>query len=1367
MVASLEFIRLRVSGFKSFCDATELEIGPGLTGIVGPNGCGKSNVVEALRWVMGESSAKGLRGGEMDDVIFGGSAVRAPYDLAEVALGLKRPPVTGDDAAIAVLPKSEDLEISRRIGRGTGSLYRLNGREVRQRDIQLLFADVGAGAKSPAIVGQGQVGFIVEAKPEERRRLLEEAAGIGGMHSRRREAELKLQATLANLERVTDQLGILAQRRTALEKQARDAERYKKLQAQIRALDAYLVRARITAGRAALEAAAEALGAARLAQGERRALAEAAEAAHEAATAELPALRDAAAVATALFARLAERHERQAEATAQEEAAVVRLVQDRDETASRLAALDQALEAGTARRTAIAAAESELEQRLAALADESEALGPELAEAETTRRRLADEAQGAAAEAAACERRLEAERTRHDERHRRLRAVQTELARLGEVADDALVEAAERKHREVERAVAAATAELAAARATAAAAAAPLDAHRRAAEAARAAVQAATAELTGLEAEHERRQTAIRGHLERRQWHERALEQLRQETERLAAEAAEQAAVPEPPAEAEADLAALEARAAALDGEISAASATVEMLRGPLDEATRTVGEMTNERLRLEAEAAALASLAEPMETTPVLDGLTVEPGFETALTAALGDDLMAGTDPDGPAYWQYQALRGAAPALPEGAARLADHVTGASALASRLAQIGVVTDAATAQRLQPGLAQGQRLVTRDGGLWRWDGFVRDVASDDPIAKKLARRQRRQAIGSRLTELEATAAQCQQALAAAETALEAALALTAALGAERADLLPRIERDRRDLATAREAAERRRAAAARLATAEARVAAERAEHESALEAIETALAREGTAALDAEIDAARLALQAAESRAGEAAATLQTLEAASAAAAAALAEAEAAERRLVQEELAARLLFERRAAEASLRKSHREQATGGLIGEEVQLKTELTALDQAITEGQAAHTVAETARQALEEALATAVADAEALRGRAVAAEAERRTAATRLRDLGEEARHLAADLAQRASEREATASRLAALTTEVAQRSTALDQARQTPLHRELEQAEAASRGASSALAAAEAELERLADERRRAEAGLAEAKEAVALAEADRERQSTAQAELEHETTRRLGQPIELVLAAVNDPEITRALEHEPPAALEARLDKLKTSRERLGAVNLRASIECEELAAEIAGLEREAAELEEAVERLQRAIATLNREARTRLEAVFDDVDRHFRHLFQRLFGGGKAHLRLVNMDDPLHAGLELEAMPPGKKLQNIRLLSGGEKSLTALALVFAFFLTQPSPLCVLDEVDAALDDANVERFADLLEEMAKETQTRFLVVTHHPLTMARMHRLFGVTMAERGVSKLVSVAFDEAERFKESA
>jgi chromosome segregation protein len=490
-------------------------------------------------------------------------------------------------------------------------------------------------------------------------------------------------------------------------------------------------------------------------------------------------------------------------------------------------------------------------------------------------------------------------------------------------------------------------------------------------------------------------------------------------------------------------------------------------------------------------------------------------------------------------------------------------------------------------------------------------------------------------------------------------------------------------------------------------------------------------------------------------------------EAALAAAERTLLDAEAAARLAVQEALAARLLFERRAGEAELRKAHRQEATSGLASESARLAAELEALDGAIEEGDAALAAARTACAESAAQLAAAAAELETLRNREVRVSAELESARARHQALVEEATHLAADLEHRRQERDAGAARLLALDAEHERQAAALGAGIGSDLARDLAAAEAAASEAAAGLQRAEAELERLEGERRWAEAGLAKANEAAALAEAEVGRQREAQAELEHETARRLGQPIDTALAALDDPEITAALASEPPAALETRLDRLKASRERLGAVNLRAALECAEITTEIERLESELKEIEAAVERLRRAIGTLNREARVRLESIFEDVDRHFRHLFQRLFGGGKAHLRLTNMDDPLNAGLELEAMPPGKKLQNIRLLSGGEKSLTALALVFAFFLTQPSPLCVLDEVDAALDDANVERFADLLEEMARDTETRFLIVTHHPLTMARMNRLFGVTMAERGVSKLVSVAFDEAERFKESA
>ncbi|NWG47003.1 MAG: chromosome segregation protein SMC, partial [Alphaproteobacteria bacterium] len=235
----------------------------------------------------------------------------------------------------------------------------------------------------------------------------------------------------------------------------------------------------------------------------------------------------------------------------------------------------------------------------------------------------------------------------------------------------------------------------------------------------------------------------------------------------------------------------------------------------------------------------------------------------------------------------------------------------------------------------------------------------------------------------------------------------------------------------------------------------------------------------------------------------------------------------------------------------------------------------------------------------------------------------------------------------------------------------------------------------------------------------------------------------------------------------EIDLAQGLPPLADIEAGLDKARRDREAMGAVNLRAEIEAEECESRLAELTGERADLVEAIARLRQAIASLNKEGRERLGAAFEAVRVHFERLFTHLFGGGHAELKLTEAEDPLEAGLEILARPPGKRMQTMSLLSGGEQALTAMALIFAVFLTNPAPLCVLDEVDAPLDDANVERFCNLLDEMRRLTETRFVVVTHHPLTMSRMDRLFGVTMAERGISQLVSVDLADAERLSEVA
>jgi chromosome segregation protein len=268
---------------------------------------------------------------------------------------------------------------------------------------------------------------------------------------------------------------------------------------------------------------------------------------------------------------------------------------------------------------------------------------------------------------------------------------------------------------------------------------------------------------------------------------------------------------------------------------------------------------------------------------------------------------------------------------------------------------------------------------------------------------------------------------------------------------------------------------------------------------------------------------------------------------------------------------------------------------------------------------------------------------------------------------------------------------------------------------------------------------------------------------------REATARAEERMEGTKRRLADIEREIhdmlecepsAVAGLAEIEAGAELPPLPEIEENLEKLRRDRERLGAVNLRAEEELREVETQHTALTTERDDLVEAIKRLRQGIQSLNREARERLLASFETVNGHFKRLFTELFGGGEAALHLIESDDPLEAGLEIIAKPPGKKPQTLSLLSGGEQALTALALIFAVFLTNPSPICVLDEVDAPLDDHNVERFCNLLHEMTNSTETRFIIITHNPITMARMNRLFGVTMAERGVSQLVSVDLEDA-------
>ena len=1152
----VHFTKLRLAGFKSFVDATEFEIQKGLTGIVGPNGCGKSNLLEGLRWCMGESSARQMRGGGMDDVIFNGTSERPARNVAEVILHLDN----RDRTAPATFNELDEIEICRRIERESGSAYSVNGKDVRARDVQLLFADLSSGARSTAIVSQGRVSAIIQAKPPERRLLLEEAAGITGLHSRRHEAELKLRAAEQNLARLDDVILALQNQLQGLKRQARQASRYRNLSDHIRRAEALAYHLRWQ--RATMEGVAAGVRLAEIEadiQGLTHEAAQAATALAEAG-AVLPGLRHDEAAAAA------ERHRAvvEGEAVAAEEQRVAQATRDAE---ARLAQIDS----DRAREEAL----------LADAAAALEKLAAEKAELDAIAAGAAEELREADARAAATRAEVET-----------LDGAVTELTR--KIASD------EAKRSELARRIE--------------------TAEKRLAEIARRGAEIA-AEIAALE-----------------------------ETLRGAAGGGEDEAL----AAAQTNYDAAQAEMEAAEQARTAAEAEAAETKRVADAAGETLA-----RLRAEEKGLRAVLAQTPQgQHAPVLDRIAVESGYEAALGAALGEDLKASLDAEAPRRWQTPPDHPLPPSLPEGAEPISKFVVAPPALARRLAQIGVVADEGAALALLPQLVQGQRLVTKAGALWRWDGLAK--SADAPTAEVAHLLQM-----SRLRELESE-------IATRESAAQAA-------------------RDRATEAQARS--------------------------QVAFEKLR--LLRDGAKRALSSLTFAREEQARALRVAAERNARLAAL-------------AEARDRNAADHAAAEAELSEVRAAAAALPSSDADHAA--LAEQRARLEARRTALAE---QQHAANRLS---------------AEAEARTRRLSAIAAEDQSWAAR-RAGGE--RQMQA-LAER---RTATEAELADLAT----RPAALIE-RRTALIAAAEAAEARRREAADRLAEAEARQAEHDKALKALEARLADQREARGRAEG-------AVAQSEHALTE-IAQRIQERLAVEPDgalalAELKEGQEIPPQADVERRLERLVHERETMGPVNLRAEQEATELEQQIAGYESEKTDLVGAIDRFRRAIAELNREGRERLVASFEAVNAHFEKLFVQLFGGGRAHLQLIENDDPLQSGLEVMAQPPGKKLQSLTLLSGGEQALTALSLLFAVFLTNPAPICILDEVDAPLDDANVDRFCSLVEEIAGQTGTRFLIVTHHRMTMARMHRLYGVTMAERGVSKLVSVDLEQAERLREAA
>ena len=873
----INFRTLKVKGFKSFVEPTEIQIENGLTGIVGPNGCGKSNLVEAFRFVMGELSPKQMRGSELDDVIFNGTTDRPAWDIAEVTIDLDNK----ERKAPSIFNESDTIEVTRRIWRGEGSEYRVNGKEVRLKDVQLLFADAATGARSTSMVSQGRVGAIIAAKPEQRRTLLEEAAGITGLHSRRHEAELRLNATENNLERVKDVLKAQDDQLTLLKKQSKQAERYKYIQKDI------------TKARAKL-----------------------------------------------FYKKWIDEKDKLKDAN------------DKIQTETKLVN-DQTH----------VVAQSNIEH---------ERMQENLPNLRLEESKIASELQKNTINLESQEKEIERANIAVDETKVRIEQIKNDIDREKFLYDDAKV---------------------------------------------------------NLERVYEEKSVLLKQ-----------------------------------------------------QGDLF-----IHQDENSNDD------NITNKK-----------------NNNPIIDYIDFEDGLEQAVAAVFSDELIASIDDEQSSFWRN--LEKVESNFNDEIIKFSQLIKAPDNLKKKLEFIGLIENKMNVLDLQKNLSPGQIIVSRLGEIWRWDGFVSKGKQNNSTKAILDQLKNR-----RIKQLSVEEKQWNEISMKANQRID---------------------------------------------------------------------------------------------------------------------ELNSREKTLIKE------------------LSNLESIPNNVSNEKIKIQ------------------------------------------------------------EMIEENKNTYNNIADK------------------------------------LREAEKKSNEVNKKLKLEEVKLNELREERIRTEGHINTLNEAIKL--------------LSVQVKERLSVSLEDLydLAEIDPNKILSNIND-----LEKKLERLISEQERLGGVNLLAEQESKELEEKVNSIKKDQTDLLNAISKLREAIDSLNTEGRQRLLAAYGIVNENFQKLFTRLFGGGKAYLKFTDESDPLQAGLEIFASPPGKKLQNLNLLSGGEQALTALSLLFAVFLSNPAPICVLDEVDAPLDDTNVDRFCSLVEEIAKSSSTKFLVITHHRMTMARVNRLFGVTMPEKGVSQLVSVDLEKAIEIKE--
>ena len=1100
----MDFKKLRISNFKSFVDPVEINIAKGLTGVVGPNGCGKSNLVEALRWAMGETSYKSMRTSAMDDVIFSGTENRPPRNFAEVSLVLDNK----ERNAPKDYNNEEIVEVTRRIERESGSAYRINGKDIRARDVQMLFADVSTGARSPSLVRQGQIDELISQKPEQRRRILEEAAGISGFHVRRHEAELRLNAAQTNLERLDDVLKELSSQMRSLKKQAREANRYKSLSKEIRKAQSVVLAVKYEV----------------------------------------------------INKQLSESKNQFAEA-----------VKDHQETIREVASLNSEEIKYQAELTPLRENAAKDSAKLQRLVIEMEGLDKEFLR----------------------------QKERASELSEFIQSTKSQLVRENEILTDLKDLLSKQgdnefniqKKSDTEKSIKEHTEDLIK-------------------------NNILLEEFSSFYSKQENIKKIISSDNDLK---ESILSQIKRENNLLddLGSTSEDSQI----------------EAKTSNEKEQAIRTEIEVKIKELKKSEDFVSNMVATYSQKEALKRIIGESFDNDET--LIDKLNVTPGYENALDALLGDELYYSTNEKNPIYWKLLDEFEEDHELPNNCEPLSNYVKGSDALKRRLNQTGIINKE-DGMKLISRLKHGQRLVSKEGDLWRWDGLVVKSTSSSSAAERLQNRNQLEDIIKSIDEFEKKYVGIDN-IKEKNTEIQNHITnLKIELDRINNEIKNKDDLDKKIFSTKQE-----------------------------LSNLNLKLAEFNKNSLE----------------------NLNQLESVNAS--------------IVE--------FETNYKNISDLKQKSDEIRDSITKLKIDLdriNTEISSKDDLDKK------IPQTENQILE--LNNRLKSLEDEKSKNLNLPNKIEDKRNSLQTLIEESKILNSKSEDEFIKLENT---LNDIRNRV--RSTSEKEAQDRELKGRLE-----------------------------------------ILSQSNNERMSEVKSLINKELNINADELIKLTNFSDENPMPTET-------SAEDSYERFKNERELLGGVNLRADFELEEIQERFDETKSEREDLDKAITELKKGITGLNQESRERMRLAFDEVNSKFQEVFKKLFGGGNAQLNFVDSDDPLEAGLEMLAQPPGKKLKSMDSLSGGEKALTATSLIFAVFLTNPSPICVLDEVDAPLDDANVERFCDLIDEMSKSVNTRFLIITHHALTMSRMDRLFGVTMQEKGVSQLVSVDLSTAEKFRKLA